>query len=82
MMIGAQHVDETREPPLALLQMIGDIGREVGLLAVLAHHHAILLVAELGGAEPERAVAPLQPSTRFKHRERVIDRAAVRQRTL
>ena len=36
--------------------MIGDVGGEVGLLAVLAHHHAVLLVAELGGAEPGRAV--------------------------
>src|SRR2546423_11896757 len=81
-MSGAQHVDETREAALALLQVIGDIGGEVGLLAVLAHHHAILLVAELGGAEPQRTVAPLQPAPRFEHRQRVIDRAAVRERAL
>ncbi len=44
------------EAALALVEVIGDVGGEVGLHAVLAHHHPVLLVAEFGGAEPQRAV--------------------------
>src|SRR5947207_13502415 len=80
-MIGAQHVDETREAALALGEVIGDVGGEVGPLAVLAHHDAVLLVAELGGAEPDRALLTAQVSARLEHRERVIDLAAVGERS-
>ena len=81
-MIGAEHVDEALEAALALGEVIGDVGGEIGLLPVLAHHHAVLLVAELGGAEPQRAVAALQASLRLEQRERVIDRAALGERAL
>src|SRR5207302_6124737 len=53
-----------------------------GLLAVLAHHDAVLLVAEPGGAEPDRTLLTVQVSARLEHRERVIDRAAVGERAL
>ena len=53
--VGAEDVDQLVEAALALVEVIGDVGGEIGVLAVLAHDHAVLLVAELGRAEP---VAP------------------------
>ena len=58
-MIGALHVDRPRESALPLRDVIGDVGDEVrGRAAPLgaAQHDAILVVPELGGAQPERAV--------------------------
>ena len=40
-------------PRLKLVQMIGDIGSEVGWVAVLPDDHPILVVTERGGPEPE-----------------------------
>ena len=79
--VGAEDVDEARKAALALFEVVGDIGGEVGLLAVLAHHHAILFIAEFGGAEPGGAVLHHQPSLLLEHREGMIDGAALRQRT-
>jgi hypothetical protein len=53
--VGAPDVDDALEAALELVHVIGDVGGEVGGLAVLAHHDAVLLVAEGGRAEPERA---------------------------
>ncbi len=55
--VGAEHVDGALEPAVELVQQVGDVGREVGRDAILAHHHAVLLVAEGGGLEPQCAVA-------------------------
>jgi len=76
-MIGAKHIDEPREAALALGEMVGDVGGEVGLVAVLTHHHPILLIAEGGGPEPERTFPPVQVPGALEHRERVIDGAAL-----
>src|SRR5258708_21615959 len=76
-MVRPQHVDEAREAALGLAQVIGDIGREVGLLAVLAPHHAILLVPELARPEPGRTVALLETPLGCEHLERMIDGAAL-----
>ena len=43
--IRAPHVDEMLEAARALVEDEGDVGREIGLDAVLAHDHAVLLVA-------------------------------------
>ena len=55
--VRAPHVDGTLESPVELVRRIRDVRCEVGRFAVLAHHHAILLVAELGRAKPQRAVS-------------------------
>jgi len=36
--------------------VIGDIGGEIGGLAIVTYNHPILLIAEVGGAEPEGSV--------------------------
>jgi hypothetical protein len=54
--VGAPDVDDAVEAPLELVQVVGDVGGEVGVDAVVAPHHPVLLVAEGGGAEPQGAV--------------------------
>ncbi len=54
--VGAEDRHQQVEAALALVEVVGDVGGEVGLLAVGAHHDAVFLVAEQRGAEPGRAV--------------------------
>ena len=65
------------ETAFALVQVIGDVGREVRLDAVLAHDDAVLLVAEVGGAKPLRAILLVDDAVPAQQVERVVDRAAV-----
>ena len=55
--VGAPDVDLALEAALALVLVVGDVRGEVGVLAAGAHEHAILVVAELGRAQPQRALA-------------------------
>ena len=56
--VGAEHVDEPVEAALELVPVVGDVGGEVGRLAVGAHERAVLLVArERRRAQPQRALA-------------------------
>ena len=54
--VRAPDVDQQFVAALQLVEVIGDVGGEVGLLAVGAHHHAVFVVAEFGGLEPLGAV--------------------------
>ena len=56
MVVGAPDVDDLVEAPLELVQVVGDVGGEIGVEAVLALDDAVLLVAEGGGFEPLGAV--------------------------
>src|SRR5207245_7679196 len=71
-MIGAQYVDQTLEAPVALLQVIRDVGSEVRLLAVLAHHHAVLLVSALGCPAPDGAILSIKPTLGLQARPRPV----------
>ena len=55
-MVRAPHVDQQVVAALPLVEVIGDVGGEVGLLAIGADHHAVFVVAEFGGLEPLGAV--------------------------
>ena len=56
--VGAEHVEEPVVAALELVPVVGDVGGEVGRLAVGAHQRAVLLVAgERRRAQPQRAVA-------------------------
>ena len=55
--VGAEHVDQPLVPALELVEVVGDVGGEVGRLAVGADQDAVLVVAELGRAQPDRALA-------------------------
>ena len=54
--VGAQHVDRVGGTALELEVDVGEVRSEVGVLAVGLEQHAILVVTEVGGAEPGRAV--------------------------
>ncbi len=62
--------------------MISDVRREVRLLPVFAHDHAVLLVAEFSGSEPGSALLLIESALGFQSRERAVDRPAVAQRSL
>ena len=73
MVIGAPDVDQLGELALELVAVIGDVGGEIGQLAVALDHRAVLVVAELGRAIPLGAVlrieqaAPAQAIHRLGH---------------
>ena len=46
-MIGAPDIDQEIVAPLQLVAMIGDVGRQVGTLAVLLTDDAVFLIAEV-----------------------------------
>ena len=55
-MVGAEHVDAEVETTLPLVEVVGEIGGDVGRLAVALDHDAVLVVTKLGGAQPCCAV--------------------------
>ncbi len=55
--VGAQQVDGAVGAALALVQVVGDVAREVRGLAVRLDEDAVLVVAVGGRAQPHRAVA-------------------------
>jgi hypothetical protein len=54
--VGALHVDDLGEAALELVDVVGHVGHEVRVRAVGLAHHAVLVVAVVGGAQPQRAV--------------------------
>ena len=81
-MIGAPDVEQMLEAPLALVQHEGDVGGEIGLDAVLAHHHPILFVAIIRALEPERSFLEVGVAALLHFRDRPVDGAIVDQRAL
>ena len=55
-MVGAEHVDAQIESALPLVQVVGEVAGDVGGLAVTLDDDAILIVAELSGAQPGGAI--------------------------
>ena len=55
--VGAPYVDDPIESSLELVEVIGDVGGEVGALSVGPDQHAVLFVAVRRGVEPERSVS-------------------------
>ena len=80
-MVRAEEVDGRVEAPGALVDVIGRVGREVRHLAVGLDEHPVLVVAEVGGAQPcgpvELEDVPLlaQPFHATLHGTRVVQRA-------
>ena len=68
--VRAPDVDQQLVAALALVEVIGDVGGEIGLLAIGAHHHPILVIAELGGLEPLGTVLGVHPPAGAQHGER------------
>ncbi len=81
-MVRAENVDQSVEAPLALVEMIGDVGCEIGPGAVLAHDHAVFLVAEIGRPKPGGAVLLVQHAAFLEHGQCLVDAMALRQALL
>ncbi len=81
-MVGAPDVDDTRITALQLVHVVGDVGSEVGLLAVFAHHHPVLLITEFGGAKPERALLLVDVAAGLEALDGLVHDAAFREGTL
>ena len=84
MVVGAPHVDEPVVAALALLLVVGDVRREVGVVARRALEHAVLVVAEVRRAQPQRALAAIDAPLLLEHVEGVVHGIglALMQRTL
>jgi hypothetical protein len=54
------------KPALELVEVVGDVGGEIGIEAVVALHDAVLLVAEGGGLEPFGAVLEVDVAGLFQ----------------
>ena len=74
-MVGAPHVDLAVEAALALVLVVGDVGGEVGVLAARAHEHAVLVVAVVGRAQPQGALAAIRVAALLEQCQRMLDRA-------
>src|SRR5690606_35537831 len=69
---------------LALVPVVGDVRREVRVLAVRAPRDTVLVVAQVARLDPQRALGLVQPPERAQHLERLLDlrRRALVQRRL
>jgi hypothetical protein len=74
-MVRALDIDRARETALPLGEMIGDVGHEISVAAVGLPHHPVLVVAVVGGLEPQRAVLFVGLARRGKRADRRVDLA-------
>ena len=75
--VGAEHDDAAVEAPLALVEVVGEVARDVGGVAVALDDDPVLVVAELGGAQPERAVLLEHPAGRLQPVDGALDGAGL-----
>ena len=73
--VGAEHVDAQVESALALVEVVGDIGGHVGGLAVALDDDAVLVVAKVGGAQPDCAVLLVDAAGLAKFGDGLLDPA-------
>ena len=71
--VRAPHVDDQVEVATELVAVIRDVGQQVGVLAVALDEHPVLVVAEHGGAQPDRPLALLDHVALAQVVERVGD---------
>ena len=80
--VGAEHDHAQVEAALALVEVVGAVAGDVGRVAVGPDEHPVLVVAELLGAQPQRAVGLVGVAHLGEPGDRPLDRAAVVQRLL
>ena len=73
MVIRAPDVDEQIVSAPQLILVVGDIGSQVGVLAVLFLHDTILLVTERRGSEPPGTFLLKQEMFRFQFIQYPLD---------
>src|SRR4029077_17676403 len=80
MMIRAPNVDQFLKMALELIPMVGDVGGEVGELAVAFDDRAVFVVAELRRSIPFGAVLRIEQAARAQFVDRALDFAALAHR--
>ena len=75
--VGAEEVDLLGVAAVLLGQVVGGVGGEVRGLTVCADHHAVLVIAEVGGAQPDRAAVVEHVALFAQAGDGVFDRAGV-----
>src|SRR5690606_13408861 len=71
--VGALYVDRPVEAPFPLGQVVRDVGQEIRRLSIALHHHAVLVVAEPGGGQPERTIALVRQAGRSQIVDGLLD---------
>jgi hypothetical protein len=79
MVIRAPDIYDAIEAAFELVQMIGNIGGEVRVLAVITLHHAVFLVSECARAKPLRSVFDVDVPALFQLFDRPLDEPRVKQ---
>ena len=75
--VGAEHDQAAVEAALPLVEVVGRVAGDVGALAVGLDDHPVLVVAELLGAEPQRAVLLVGVAHLGEPLDRAVDRAGL-----
>ncbi len=78
-MIRAQNVYKQIITTHAFAVVVGNVGREISFLAVLADHNTIFLVTEIGCAKPGSAVFFIQHVPFLQNCQCVVDQVVVAQ---
>ena len=73
--VGPEQVDGAVGAALALVQVVGEVGGEVGGVAVRLDEDAVLVVPEVGGAQPGGAVALLDDAALAQAGDGALDGA-------
>ncbi len=64
--VGAPDIDHTVIAAFEFVHVVGDVGGEIGRLAIVAYHDAIFFVTEVGGAEPQCALVLVDVAAVFQ----------------
>ena len=76
MVVAALHVDDLDEAAFPLVQVVGHVGHEVGVRAIGLAHHAVLVVAIVGAAQPQCTVFLVGLARGDQARDRGLELAA------
>lgn len=77
MMIGTEEIDQLIIATVKLVDMVRDIRRQIRIAAVALDEHAVLIVAEIGCAQPQSAFAFIRHALSFQRVQRLVHHTAV-----
>ena len=81
MVIGALNIDDRVKAALPLAYVIRDVRHKVGVAARCFAHHAVFIIAIVGGFQPERVVEFVGVTRRLQRGHGFIDATVCVERT-